>query len=337
MKRLMKFRRAAVGLLLASASACASRPPPVPPTVTLTSGESVTPAPGGRGRAIVVQAASCWLDGLWADALGEKGPDRERGIEQRCADFLRTVGEPQTSYYPLRALDRATVARIGERLRPIAEADPVDARRAPELLALFDRVAAVARENVDARRAANQVKEVFEVVPGSADRRADKAAAAPELQRSMAFGVLYDTTGPFAADARTIALLAALERFEIARGLPKHLKTYALEGVGRWVFGVEPPALPADAATPIPSGTWLAYLTSLAYAGGYPLPPDATDPQNKEPLAWTGALAAIADRLRQTRGADPALVVVAQATTARLDNTATSEAVAFAAHKPAER
>ena len=73
--------------------------------------------PAGRGQAfgLVTSATSCWLGGLWADALGEKYDDRTSGIEARCNDTLRTMN---------------TNARQ-ERRRAGADRGGGDARRAP--------------------------------------------------------------------------------------------------------------------------------------------------------------------------------------------------------------
>jgi hypothetical protein len=85
---------------------------------------------------------------------------------------------------------------------------------------------------------------------------------------------------------------------QIARGLPMHLKVYAVEGVFSDVFGVLPPFMPADAAAPMKNGTWLSYLSTVAAAAGHPVPAIAQEPVQRETLAWTGVEQGFADRLR---------------------------------------
>ncbi|HZU85700.1 MAG TPA: hypothetical protein VE987_22390, partial [Polyangiaceae bacterium] len=85
--------------------------------------------------------------------------------------------------------------------------------------------------------------------------------------------------------------------------------------------------------------TWLAYLTDVAAAAGHPVP-DARDPQNREPLAWTGVLEGFADRLRASSadfGADTPLGNVQRAIVARLDDEYRRERVVYEAHAPADR
>lgn len=83
-----------------------------------------------------------------------------------------------------------------------------------------------------------------------------------------------------------------------------------------------------DPSEPIPTGTWLAYLTRVASVAGHPVPPDARDPQNREPFAWSGTLEGLADRLRPLR-LEPPLDGIRHRVTARLDLEARSMRDAF--------
>jgi len=57
-------------------------------------------------------AASCWFGGLWADALGEEGDAKLKGIEARCHDLEQHVWgtEDKSHYEELRALGKDAVA-----------------------------------------------------------------------------------------------------------------------------------------------------------------------------------------------------------------------------------
>lgn len=290
----------------------------------------------GEAHALVIAATSCWFGGLWSDAVGEKDAAREVGILRRCNELLRIVGEePFDAYYPLRATDPATVDRLAEHIRTAARDDGRDRPYATQLVTLFRAVADASRETVRARHAADKVKHVIESFPVD-EPRANKLAAAPELQSSKALRALIEIGGPYAEEARVIGMLHALDRMEIARGLPMHLKIYAVEGASLELFGVAAPRLSSDAAAPIPKGTWLAYLTSVASAAGHPVPADAKNVENRERLAWNGVLLGFADKLRNVR-IDPALDTVSRNVVTRLDEQAARERAAYDAHAAADR
>jgi hypothetical protein len=278
------------------------------------------------------------MGGLWSDALGEKGDARLTGIEHRCDEFLTATVEPQESYYPLRAVDAGTVQRLSSTIQRTALQDPAEAPHASELTALFGAIADAARETIDARRAADVVKEDVTQQPQPPIRRLDKEAAAEKLAADRALHALLQAgPGPYADEARTAGLLFAIDRMEIASGLPKHLKIAALKTEFVDLFGIPPPSLPPGGAAPIPSGTWLLYLTDVATAAGHPLPADARDPQNREPLAWNGVLEGLADRVRAEAPRLPAgstLSTVARAVVERLDDGYRNERIVYEARAP---
>jgi hypothetical protein len=331
---------------------CASSTPP-PSRATLTSAEvspssmpvlvsrENLPLKTGRAHGLVIVTASCWLGGLWSDALAEDGAARAAGIRERC-DGVReavrqTVGEPVLADAPLRAVDATAVDRIADAVLRMAKDDAVDRPHAAELASLLRAVARASRETVDARRAADDVK----MPPPSSSpdaRRAAKIVAAMKLRSSLGVRGLLRYPGPYAAEAEAIALLHAMDRMEIAHGLPKHLKVYAVEGVFDEIFGVKAPELGPDPSAPIPSGTWLAYMTSVASAANHPVPASAKDPQNREPFAWNGTLEGLTDRLRNLRGPlDERLDVVVRNVVDRIGRQAASQRMAFEAHWPSDR
>jgi hypothetical protein len=336
----MSLFRWSIGACLLLVS-CSHTTAPAPAITSVTVPAGVTPTmhelpPTGRAHGLVILAASCWLGGLWSDASGERGDLREIGIRLRCEELLRelAVSAPGT-YYPLRAVDSATVDRLANRIHRVAIDDARDRPHADELVAFFEVVADASRETVRARRAADTVKEGFQSF-GMTERRAHKIDAAKELQDGTALRALLQHRGPYGLEAHVLGLLHALDRMEIASGLPKHLKIYAVESPFNDVFGVPAPSLTGTPDAPIPSGTWLAYLTAVASAAGHPVPPDARDPQNREPLAWNGVLAGFADRLREVR-TGTSIDGVAQEIVSRLDQQEANLRAAFEAHGPSER
>jgi hypothetical protein len=206
---------------------------------------------------------------------------------------------------------------------------------AKELTTLLLRVADATRETMHARRAADKVK--MEALGDllSGEYHAEKVAAAPELMKSASLrALLVAEVGPYDTEAQIIGLLSAIDRMEIARGLPQHLKLYSVEGPYRNVFGVSAPAVPEDAAAAVKKGTWLGYAAEVAAAAGHPVPSDALDPRHREPLAWNGILEGYADKLRALESDLPPSTLlgnVAHAITVRLDQQYAKQRALFEA------
>lgn len=84
-----------------------------------------------------------------------------------------------------------------------------------------------------------------------------------------------------------------MDRTQIARGLPKHLKIYVLEGPYSVLFGVPAPDVPKDVTRCLKGGTWLAYITAVAKAAGHAVPDRAESLPDRELMTWGGG--ALAD------------------------------------------
>jgi hypothetical protein len=299
------------------------------------------------------------MGGIWGDARGEDGTDRMAQIEGRCNALLREVdltkGEreraradrvpppaPEEAYYPLRAVAPHIVNGIADEVASRAAHDPVEAPDAQNLVNLLRAVAAGTRETIQARRAADVVKADVVDQPAKPSYAADKAKATGELQaRAGLDGLMAIDVGRYTEEARAIGLLTALDRLEIARGLPKHLKIYAVGAAFEDIFQVAAPNVSPVAQAPILSGTWLGYLTEVAAAAGHPVPADAHDPQNREALAWSGVLGGFADRLRtstaHTEGRPRELGDVENAVANRLYDEIQRGREAYEAHAAKDR
>src|ERR1700730_3828987 len=102
-------------------SGCAHRSRTTSITTTTAASAPAEPPATGAAHALVIQTASCWLGGLWSDAIGEQGDAPDAAIRNRCLDVVQAVGGPASvSYYPLRAVDTAAVGQIAEQLRMLA-------------------------------------------------------------------------------------------------------------------------------------------------------------------------------------------------------------------------
>jgi hypothetical protein len=293
---------AAVTAALAAA-ACYSAPVhQVDVPVSATGGQPLAGVQtDGEAQRLVVRAASCWMGGLWADALLESPKDRVRTIQRRCDGVLAQLygAVRPMQYAQLRAIDPRVVDDLAARVRALAQNDRADAAHAEQLVLLVRALADAQRENILARKGADDVKVDEEQPSTPAERSIEKALAAEALQRTDGIRALLALdAGDLSHEARALGLLCALDRLEIARGLPKHLKVLAVGAPFARAFGVPPPPVPEDPAQPIKTGTWPAYLADVAAATGHPVPPLATEAIDREALAWGGVLEAFADRLR---------------------------------------
>jgi hypothetical protein len=117
--------------------------------------------------------------------------------------------------------ERSTLTRI-------AQADAVDAARIEPLVALLNSVAHSQRETMAARRAGDKIKKDIVGTREPGKRPEDERDSVAPLTTSTALDALLGfDAGPFGAEARSIALLCAMDRMQTAKDLPKHLKVYA--------------------------------------------------------------------------------------------------------------
>jgi hypothetical protein len=310
----------------ASLPVSAMGPAPLPSTQT-----------DGAAEHLVVGATSCWMGGLWSDALGEQDnpPNnatgvsnaRTAGIERRCDEVLQDVygTVDLMQYRRLRAIEPQVVDALAMRVRSVADNDRADRGHAEQLVLLVRAVADAQRENVLARGPADDVKRDEEHGVGSSNERAsDETYAAAFLRRTTGIEALLSLdAGDLSPEAHAIGTLCALDRLEIARRLPEHLKLYAVGGPFAVLFGVQAPQVRPDPATPVPSGTWPRYLATVAGVTGHAVPAAATRPIDRESLAWGGVLQGFADRFHAEMHAlsrRTSLPLVVSRVAERLDN-----------------
>jgi hypothetical protein len=302
----MKRARISPFLAAAALSACGTPPPPTqaegpafPPVAT-----SAAPSPAGPGaaHALVLHAAGCWFGGLWSDAEGAAADERRAAAETRCMSLVKRLfgDEDKVKYDQLRLVDGAMVDRIAAEVDKLAASDAEDGPRREVLSRLLRAVAAAQREANEAHSAAEAVKGDLKSAPIEAEALSkDEAAAVKPLRAHAALQALLSLdAGPLGGEAHALGLLSAMDRMELARGLPKHLKVYAVSDAYQLVFGVAPPQVPADATAKLVPGTWLGYLADVARAAGHAVPAGATLPREREPWAWGGVIAGFADKLK---------------------------------------
>jgi len=277
--------------------------PPVtaPPPATVTAAPTPPPQPlrPEAGHNLAILAAACWFGGIWSDGEGDSEDTRAQASDARCHDVVRRVygRDDNDRYLQLRAVEPAVVGDIAAKVEVLAKEDSDDAPRSQTLAALVQAVAGAEREAMLARRAASRVRRDLEREP---DRlNADEAAsAAPLRDTRMLDALLKLQAGDITHDAHALGILAALDRVEVARKLPRHLKIYAVGGANQLLFGFAPPDMPEDATKPLKRGQWLDYLVDVAKATGHPVPDAVKLPKKREPLAWGGMLEGYVDKLK---------------------------------------
>jgi hypothetical protein len=279
----------------------APQPTPAPTGLGASASPSPTPANGGEGaHRLVIAAAGCWFGGTWSDALGEQDAIKQAGIEARCHELERRVWagtEDKTHYEQLRALETNAVADVLATVDEAAKRDGADGARRSALVKLAAALADEERELMLARRASDRVKRDLDREPEKLT--ADEVDAVIPLRAHAKLDALLGlNVGDLSREAHALALFRALDRVEIARGLPRHLKLYAVADTFHLLFGVTVPDAPRDAATKLVPGMWLAFLADTATAAGYPVGDKATTPLEKDAVAWAGMLRGFGDKLK---------------------------------------
>lgn len=252
-------------------------------------------------HALIVASVACWLGGVWSDAQSASEQVRADDAHRNCRELVIHLygADDQSRYERLRAVEAVEVSDLKGKVLEAARAESLDRSREENLARLLDAIANAERETMYARRAGDRVKKDIEGERSPDKLSPDEAAAVIPLRQSQAFDALLTLdVGDLTHEARAIAILCALDRMEIAHGLTKHLKVYAVERPYAAFFGVAAPEVPSAAQAPLPGGTWLKYLTAVAAAAGHPVPPEAQSPSDRELLAWGGVLAGFADKLR---------------------------------------
>jgi hypothetical protein len=253
-------------------------------------------------------AASCWFGGLWADALGEEGEMRSKGVEGRCHELEQKVWgtEDKSHYEELRALGKDAAADVIAKVDEIAKNDVVDGPRRDALVKLATAFVEAEREFVMAHRAGDRVKRDLDHEPEKLS--SDEVDAVISLRAHAKVEKLYKLdAGNLSHEANALAVLCALDRLEVARGLPKHLKFYAVADIFDLLFGVPLPDVPEDVSKKLVPGTWLKFLAATAAEAGHPVSDKVTAPRERDALAWAGMLLGFSDKLKvDVDGIEPA-------------------------------
>ncbi len=332
--------------------ACGPKPAPTPPPMTTTTdADAAAPAMDGSApvttgvgpkdnvtaHKLLILTTACWFGGVWSDGEGDAKDTRKATTEARCHEVLAIAGGDDKEHMEqLRALDATGVDFVGSKIAVLAKDDAVDGPRKDALDKLYKQVAAAQKELTQARRAAAKVKRDLEKEPDKLS--ADEAAAVAPLRATKELETLLNLdVGDLSAEAHAIALLCAMDRLTLSRGLPKHLKVYALDGAAKLLFGVPVPAVPDDATKPIKKGLYLTYMTDIAKAAGHPVPDKAKTPKEREPLAWAGTLEGFSDKLKADQAKltkETALYEVVEHVARRLESEYNAQRKAFE-NKPA--
>jgi hypothetical protein len=249
---------------------------------------------------LVIAAAGCWSGGSWSDTLGEDDVAKQKDVEVRCQDLERRVwaGAPDvTRNEQLRAPEVKAIAEVVAKVDEVATNGHVDDTVREALVRLTSAVAEADQERMLAGRAAGRVARDLGHDPERLN--ADEVDVLAPLRAHAKLDALLNLdVGSLSKEAHALGLLVALDRVEFARGLPKHLKLYAVADNFQSIFGVTPPELPQDATGKLVPGTWLRFLSETAALAGYPVDNNATRSREKDALAWAGMLRGFSDKLK---------------------------------------
>jgi hypothetical protein len=331
MERFHEMQLGFLGLVSFAVAGCGSPPNPAQPEGSAPPASSQTAQPataGGPGaaHALLLHAAGCWFGGLWSDAEGTLTADERRALgEKRCMNLvMRLFGsQDKVKYDQLRLVDSVVLDRLAKEIDELAAADAAgDGARKDALGRLLRALGAAQRENNEAHIAADAVKGDLKNRPPEPDTLSkDEVSAVKPLRAHASLEALLKLdAGDLGAEAHAMALFCAMDRMELARGLPKHLKVYAVGDAYQLVFGVAPPQVPSDPTAKLVPGVWLGYLTDVARAAGHAVPDSAKAAREREPWAWGGVVAGFGDKLRaDTPKLSGAMAKVAGAIVKRLD------------------
>jgi hypothetical protein len=287
---------------------------------------------------LLVRAASCWFGGVWADALGEQDDVKKAGIETRCKDVEQRVWQADDKVHleQLRALEQNAVSDVVAAVDLATKNDTVDGPRRDILVKLTGTLADAVKETMLARRAGERVKRDLDREPEKLN--ADETnAVAPLRAHDKLQALLKLDAGDLTKEANALGLLCALDRVELARGLPKHLKLYAAGDTFQVVFGVTMPDVPQDATQKLVPGTWLKFLSDTAAAAGHAVPATAKTPREKDALAWAGMQQGFGEKLAADAdgiGTSTELSKVVTTTLHRLETEFAAQQAAEATEKP---
>jgi hypothetical protein len=271
----------------------------VPPATDGGAPQTAAAPASGQAHALVILVASCWYGGVWSEGEGADTTEtRKAASEARCREATkRTFGtEDKEKYEQLRAYEANAIEDLGKKVQDLAKGDATDEPRKDALGKLVTALAAAKKEEMLARRAGDRVKRDLAKEPEKLS--ADEAAAVGPLRDTTALAQLLKLdAGELSTEAHTFGLLSAMERMAIARGLPRHLKIYSVQGSFKLLFNVDAPAVSDDLTKPLKPGTWLATLVAAAKGAGHAVPDTAKTPLEKEPMAWAGVLEGLHDQL----------------------------------------
>jgi hypothetical protein len=283
-----------------AASSATQLPPNAPPPGDTTGQPPATPNARDTlgAHKLAIATVSCWLGGVWADAIGEPPENRKASDEARCNEVVRQVwgGDDKAKLEQLRAFDETTVEDV---ISKVGDGTP----SGRELRAFVE----AQHEAMDARRAGDRVKKDL------AGEREHEKLTPDEAVSTKAFtdgdsleALMKLNVGDLTHEAHALGVLTAMERIEASRGLPRHLKIYAMQAPLFSLFKMPAPTnLPADATQPLPKGGYLVFVSDAAKAAGHPVPDTAKTPKEQEPLAWSGVLEGITEKLRPDLGGVP--------------------------------
>jgi hypothetical protein len=250
---------------------------------------------------LAFSAIACWLGPVSQEAPGDPVAVRVAKADVQCHFTVQhTWGnrDDEGDYERLRALEENAVADLLTRVGALAQRAGEGDRH--ELVMLLKATATAERDNLWARRAADKVKLDLtgaRMKPDASLTDDERAALGPFARAGSLRALLELRVGALAPDARALGILCAMDRIEIARGLPRRLEIAAAAPALQLLFGASPPAVPSDVGVEVAPHVWIDYLVRAANTAGHPISPTAVGGEERDRLAWAAVLDGLADRL----------------------------------------
>jgi hypothetical protein len=262
-------------------------------------------APPGPNAAydLTYQAIGCWLGPVWGDAIGEAVEQRKANADERCLGTVRRVwvNNDNTNVERLRAFEENAITDLVARVDELGKGTLPEKER-HDLVSLLRHVAGAQRDNLWARRAADRIRlDESRQQPHQRITDDERKGMDALLKSESLRALLTLEAGRYTADANALGILSAMDRINVASGLPRHVEIFAAEPAFTLLFHTPAPEVAVDPAAPLGPHYWIDYLDKAAANAGHPVASTAAGGADRDLLGWAGMLDGIADRLAENR------------------------------------
>jgi hypothetical protein len=266
---------------------------------------AAVPPPGpNAAHDLTYEAIACWLGPVWGDAISEPVEQRKENADARCLGTVRAVwanNDDKTNVERLRALESTAMQDLVAKVDELGKNTMAEKDR-HDLVTLLKHVVGAQRDNMWARRAGDRIRiDESRQKPHQRITDDERKAMDPLLKSESLRSLLTLDAGRYTADAHALGILSAMDRINVATGLPRHVEIFAAEPTFTLLFHTSAPEVPPDPSAPLGPRYWIDYLDKAAANAGHPVPSTAAGGADRVLLGWAGMLDGIADQLAEKR------------------------------------